>query len=353
MTAEPIRGLANTCDALADFVRNENVLLVRGRTSYLRCGAEAALERILSLSKTVATVEHVGDLLSVDELDVSSIRIQGGGHSKLIAVGGGAILDSAKILAMSLATGRLPSELCSSIPGMSSVPPIFAIPTTAGSGAEATHFAVAYRNRTKCSIGHVLARPVHVALVPEFTFSLSPYQTACTGFDAISQAVESLWAKGATVESRIFAERALGLLSSYEKVLGAPDPESRARMQEGAYWSGCAINISKTTAAHALSYYLTSHYGIPHGHAVAMVFPYVVRHNLRFASIDPFCRAHIPSVPTILPTLSDFCDQNGISFDGLCGKLLSSVDPTRMKNNPVPLAPTMFVGILDKNFRHD
>lgn len=342
MVTEPIRGLANACDALGDFVRGEDVLLVRGHTSFSRSGAEAALSRVFSLSKTIFPIEHVGDLLSVDELDVLFGRIRGKEYSKIVAVGGGAILDSAKILAMSVASGMPPTELVSARPDISSAKSIFAIPTTAGSGAEATHFAVAYRGQTKYSIGHATVLPTQVALVPDFTFSLSPYRTACTGFDAMAQAVESLWAKGATFESRTYAEKALEFLASFGSVIDSPNPENRARMQEGAYWAGCAINISKTTAAHALSYYLTSHYGVPHGHAVAMMFPYVVRHNLKNADIDPFCRANIPSVPAILPSLPDFCVQNGISLPELSKQLLSSVDPARLSNNPVPLDTTIF-----------
>ena len=224
-------------------------------------------------------------------------------------------------------------------------PPVFAFPTTAGSGAEATHFAVAYKDRVKKSIGHLRVRPARVALVPEFTYSLSPYQTACTGFDAVSQAIESLWAKGATDESRAFARRAIECLGRLDKAVADPDPATREAMQLGAYWSGRAIDISKTTAAHALSYLLTARHGVPHGHAVAMVFPYVAACNLahlRDLELVRLCERFDPRrIPGLVP-LPDFCHARGLDFTALAADLLASVDPARLANNPVSLPTDLF-----------
>jgi len=201
--------------------------------------------------------------------------------------------------------------------------PYLAVPTTAGTGAETTRFAVYYDRGKKMSADDIRYLPTDVMLVPEFTASQSPYQRASTEFDAYAQAVESLWAKGATDESRGYARKALDLMATGDQMLGA-------------YWAGKAIDISRTTAAHALSYYMTAAYGIPHGHAVYMMFPYVCKAN-----------GHPEFIKTVpeLVSLRDFADQRGIEWTGLVKDLMSHVNPQRLANNPSPITGDVFDGI--------
>ena len=113
---------------------------------------------------------------------------------------------------------------------------------------------------------------------PQFTYQNDAYLTACTGFDALAQAIESYWAKGATNESRDYSVRAIGLLwKQLPQLIQSPTKELRNQVAEGAYWAGRAINISTTTAPHAFSYVFTSKYGYPHGHAVAFTFPFFMK----------------------------------------------------------------------------
>jgi alcohol dehydrogenase class IV len=113
--------------------------------------------------------------------------------------------------------------------------------------------------------------PDVVILDPALTLSGSPYQRATSGIDAVAQAVESLWAAGATEQSRRYARHALGhLLPAIESFVNAPDDRSARAMAIGSHLAGRAINVSKTTAAHALSYGITKGYGVSHGHAVAL-----------------------------------------------------------------------------------
>ena len=229
-----------------------------------------------------------------------------------------------------------------------------ALPTTAGTGAEATRFAVCYDGDVKYSIDFEAIRPSDVALVPEFTYSLSQYQTASTGFDAYAQAIESLWAKGTTDESRKYARSALGYLQRIEEVVFHPTPESREAMLQGAYWAGRAIDISRTTAAHAFSYYMTSKYGIPHGHAVAMMFPFILTANA----------TAIESIPEIRPkgillllkrleevgleSLPQFAARMGLKWNALVDDLFSHVNLKRLGNNPCEVKKEFFaVPILD------
>lgn len=341
----PIRGLDETRRALSEFVRGADILLVTGTHSWTACGAEAALAPALRSAARFRTATHAGDLLTLEDLDATFASLGAAPPERIVAVGGGAVMDTAKILALAFATGRTPGALAAGVPADAAPAPIFAVPTTAGSGAEATHFAVAYLDRVKKSIGQLAVRPARVALVPEFTFSLSPYRTACTGFDAVSQAIESLWARGANDASRAFAREALAHLEAIDKAVEAPDPATREAMQLGAYWAGRAIDLSKTTAAHALSYLLTARHGVPHGHAVAMVFPYVARANLahlRDPELAALCDRFDPRKLAPLDSLPDFCASRGLDLPALAADLLAAVDLARLANNPAPLSPDLF-----------
>jgi alcohol dehydrogenase class IV len=114
--------------------------------------------------------------------------------------------------------------------------------------------------------------PDYVILDPELSYATAPYQTAVSGMDALCQGVESYWSVHSTEQSRDYAKTAITtILDSLEDAVQAGSSIARQRMSRGANFSGKAINITKTTAPHALSYGLTSHYEIPHGHAVALM----------------------------------------------------------------------------------
>ena len=94
---------------------------------------------------------------------------------------------------------------------------------------------------------------------------------------------------------------------------------------EASYWAGRAIDISRTTAAHAFSYYLSAHYGIPHGEAVYMMFPAVCRANGHPEYIKPVHG---------LRSLWDFVQEKKLNREILLQKLFENVNPKRLSNNP-------------------
>jgi alcohol dehydrogenase len=145
------------------------------------------------------------------------------------------------------------------------------VPTTAGTGSEVTQFATLYRKRRKVSLDADGVR-ADIALVdPALTDSCPPELTWTCAFDALAHTVESLWSTRSTAESRNYAEAALSLISP---VLhdSRPTPSSldRDRLSQGATLAGHAIDITRTTAAHAFAYPLTIHFGVPHGLACAL-----------------------------------------------------------------------------------
>ena len=194
----------------------------------------------------------------------------------MIAVGGGRVLDVAKAASL---LHQENEPLDAYVKGLKTArgKNIFRIliPTTAGSGAEITPFSVIYIDKIKYSLAHPSMLPEHIILAPELTESLGPKTTAETGCDALAQAIEGFWSVRATPESMNYSREAIPLiLNSLLKAVHSPTPVARERMLLGAHLAGRSIALAKTTAAHALSYPLTAHYGIPHGHAVILSLPY-------------------------------------------------------------------------------
>lgn len=249
----------------------KRILLVTGKHSYQACGAEAAIRPMLAH----LDVAHFSDFAQNPQFEDIC---RGVGLAKafapdlIVAVGGGSVLDMAKLQGIFAANS---ADVAASIRGDISLQPsripMVAIPTTAGTGSEATHFAVAYIGHSKYSVAHASMLPRFAVVDPDLTRHLPPRLTAVTGLDALCQAIESYWAVNATDESRAYAEEAITLLMTWlERAVNHPGSESRGAVSYAAYLAGKAINISKTTAPHAISYSLTSFFGVSHGHAVAL-----------------------------------------------------------------------------------
>jgi alcohol dehydrogenase class IV len=266
------------------------ILFITGRSSFRISGAENFLQSQTGL-KVRYRFSEFSPRLNVDDLPAGLKYFKKIRPDCIIAAGGGSVLDMAKLINFFGTTKEDPTAYFGeakrpAIPRVGLVPCI-AVPTTAGTGSEATTSAVLYANKMKYSVEHPgMIFPLAV-LNPMLTASMTPYQTACSGMDALSQGVESYWAVGATAESLRYAEKAVRLAWRFlRRAVKKPDIESRSKMQEAAYWSGRAINISKTTAAHAFSYALSAHYGLPHGHAVAMFLPAVFLENANISKND-------------------------------------------------------------------
>lgn len=255
-----------------------HMLIVHGHRSYAESGAEGIVK---------AALEEAGaEGWEFTEFDVNpkieDVRrglefCQGREVDGIIAVGGGSAMDVAKLIKyyMLKEGGR---EV-----------PVIAIPTTAGTGAEATHFSVCYIDGEKQSIADDCMLPDYAIIYPPLTYGNSPYLTACTGFDAVAQAIESYWSVASSVESRDFSIRALKLLWKGLPSLIADLGNHKLRddVAQGAYFAGRAINLTTTTAPHAFSYKFTSLYGYPHGHAVALSFPFFFALNSRARNLRP------------------------------------------------------------------
>jgi alcohol dehydrogenase class IV len=160
---------------------------------------------------------------------------------------------------------------------------LLAIPTTAGSGSEATRFAVIYRDGEKQSVSHPSALPSAVLLDPSALKTLPDYQRKSTMLDALCHGLESCWSVHATPESQEFACQAIQTILENAPAYLENDDAGNRKMLEAAHLAGKAINMTQTTAGHAMCYKLTTRYGLAHGHAaalcVAKLWPYMAQGN--------------------------------------------------------------------------
>jgi len=179
------------------------------------------------------------------------------GCDEIVSIGGGSTIDVGKFVAFHLGVKHT------------------AIPTTAGTGSEVTKFAVFVDNGKKVSLENDKLIPDKVIMDPKLTLTLSPEQTAASGLDALSQAIESHWSPSANQISQNYSFMAISLaMNNLFKSYSEPkNLEWRKLMMLAANFSGRAINITRTSICHAISYPLTIRYGIPHGIACAITLP--------------------------------------------------------------------------------
>ena len=244
-----------------------------------------------------------------------------------------------------------------------------AIPTTAGTGSESTHFAVIYDNEgVKHSISHGSLIPDFVYLNPKFLESLPEYQKKSTLLDAMCQSIESYWSVNSTKESRKYAKKSLKLiLKKYKRYINGNNNVNKYILK-AANLSGKAINISKTTAPHAMSYKITSLYKISHGVAVAVLLPHVWEYMINnidktvdkrgkkylnniFKKLDKIFKSKnhnetIQKLFEMYKTLNiEYCKiikREDVEF------LTDSVNVERLKNNPVALNKKTIRNIYEK-----
>ena len=281
----------------------------------------------------------------------------------ILAVGGGSCIDVAKCI--KLYCRMEPSIMYLEQEPFDSNVPLIAIPTTAGTGSESTRFAVIYYEGKKQSVNHLSIIPNYAILEPEVLRTLPEYQKKCTAMDALCQGIESWWSLNSTETSRELSRQAVRILS--EKIVPyiqgtgdeATDRHCAEEVMEAANKAGQAINITQTTAPHAFSYKLTSLYGFPHGHAVAVCLPDIWQYmidNMGRHCIEPRGEDYLLDIfAQIAHTLGCSSPSEGVVWmrslldvmqlpspvgrrrDEEIGLLTTSVNPVRLKNNPVAM----------------
>lgn len=274
----------------------------------------------------------------------------------IVAVGGGSAIDVAKCIKLYLNANPDENYLKQKI--VPNCVKLLAIPTTAGSGSEATRFAVIYYNGGKQSISDSSCIPSMAVLDVSVLKHLPEYQRKSTMMDAFCHAIESFWSIHATEESKELSKRAIELILTYKDLYLANDEIGNKNMLYAAHISGKAINIAQTTAGHAMCYKLTSLYGIAHGHAAAVcvskLWPYMLSHiencieprgvkylENTFTEIANTMGCETPKEAIIMVNdlLADLNLAYSVPKESSNYEILvESVNPVRLRNNPIDLS---------------
>ncbi len=256
---------------------SKKILLVTGRNSYSACGAKEALDKYLNKSKVI----HFYDFETnpkIEDAKRGAILARDNDVELIISVGGGSVLDIAKLIKAFINNTSKADEY---VRGVDKVVdpriPIVAIPTTAGSGSESTHFAVVYIDKEKFSVAHKCLLPNLVILDGELTTSASKYQKANNILDAVAQSIESSWSVSSTEKSLEISYKALKMSFKHYMDFLSNNIEASQMMLLASNLAGQAINITKTTAPHAWSYAISLHLDIPHGHAIWTTLPRIFK----------------------------------------------------------------------------
>ncbi len=352
------------------------VLVVTGKQSFFSSPVPTILEKLFNDNKIEAIYFDDFDKNPKIEDVHKGIEKCLWSFELVLAIGGGSVLDIAKMINLfAIKENSLADYLAGKGGIVKKGKPFIAVPTTAGTGSEATHFSVLYINKEKFSVAHSYMLPTHAIIDPTLTYGLPAELTAVTAFDTFTQAIESYWAVNATLRSQQYASFAIKLCQdSLLRAVINQDALSRKKMALAAHFSGKAINISKTTAPHALSYELTMKYGIPHGHAVALTMPIFIKLNADFASRavnETRGREYLQKTMSTLFSLlgcknatecalnfKHLMTQAGLAYDlqsmGITSfdeitHIVNSVNLERMLNNPVKLEKSELLTLLQAN----
>jgi alcohol dehydrogenase class IV len=202
----------------------------------------------------------------------------------IVAVGGGSVMDAAKVIGLAWANDRHPRDLVGYFRGRRSPPPLYAVPTTAGTGSEVTVAAVVSDPDTqrKLVVADTRLVPRMAALDPALMTGLPPHITAATGMDALTHAVEAYIGGWNTAFTRRMALAATGLVYRHLPVAceDGANLAAREQMALAATYAGLAFTRANVGNVHALAHQLGARYHTPHGLANALLLPGVLRWSL-------------------------------------------------------------------------
>lgn len=272
----------------------------------------------------------------------------------IFAVGGGSAIDVAKCIKLYSNMDRNENYLKQEI-----VPndiPFLAMPTTAGTGSEATRYAVIYFNGEKQSVTSTSCIPETVLLDHNSLKTLPLYQKKSTMMDALCHAVESFWSVNSNDESKEYSRKAIsGVLENMDGYLNNTE-EGNHGMLMAAHFAGKAINITQTTAGHAMCYKITSLLGPSHGHAAILcdrvLYPWMVENTAKCIDSrgEDYIKATLDEIANAFGYKTAEEGKNCLeeiftrlelevpsANDEQIDILKNSVNPVRLKNHPIGL----------------
>jgi len=347
-----ISGCGVYLDELQEIFRRRpcRIGLCYGQQSMQANGVIQTIEKALPHCQIV----HIGGIAPNPTLDdlTNAVNSTSANIDWIIAIGGGSVLDLGKGLAFMMKQ-KAPLEqavLNENFTGAEASIPLIAIPTTSGSGSEATPWATFWdsKNKRKHSLSHNNMFAHYAIIDTELTFSLPPLQTAICGFDALAHAFEAFWSKNANPISDTYAIEAIHLImENLVRAIQEPlNAAGRAAMARASLFAGLAFSNTKTAAVHAVSYPFTLHFDIPHGLACQLILaefwrfnrPYIpvgkigrLERTLGIDADDLFRKIKELAVDSDLPATLKSAN---IPQSGIATIIQDGFEPTRVLNNP-------------------
>ena len=255
-----------------------SVLLVTDR-SVRGLGLTAPLEGALK-DRGIACAVYDGTVPNPTIQNVEEARqwYLDAGAQAILAVGGGSAMDGAKAVGARIARPRKPVRRMRGILKVLRPTPLtIAVPTTAGTGSEATLAAVITdpEHKYKYPINDFPLIPDYAVLEPAITVGLPPFVTATTGMDALTHAVEAYIGRSTTKLTRAMSEEAARLIVEYlpRAYADGGDLEARRAMLRAAYCAGVSFTRSYVGYVHGVAHSLGGQYGVAHGLANAVILP--------------------------------------------------------------------------------
>ncbi|MDD3594709.1 MAG: phosphonopyruvate decarboxylase [Candidatus Gastranaerophilales bacterium] len=342
----------------------KRVLVFTGKKSF-----EPFRKEFDNFLKNIETVYYNDFSLNPKATEVdAAVSKTGDKFDMIIAVGGGSVIDFAKLYKFAVDNKvSVLKYFDEPFDNIINKTKLVAIPTTAGTGSEATKFAVLYIDGVKYSLENNAILPDYAIVDSRFLKDTPRYVKATCALDAYCQAIESFWSVNSTQTSLEYATEAILLARDYiEKFVNTDDDEAMGKMALASNLAGKAINISKTTAAHAISYTLTSKYDIPHGHAVALSIAKLCCFNadINVENVQDkrgaeFVKSQLKSLYELIGTdkpceyFKNLFENIGIEYDltklgavDTC-YVVNSVDKARLSNNPKKLSEKELMAIFD------
>lgn len=298
---------------------------------------EKATEQIEAAGASVTIYDECPPEPAIGDLEKACDEFRGGDFDLIVGVGGGSSMDMAKAAGAVLGVGGAPRDYL----GVELLPrpgiPAILIPTTSGTGAEATPNAIFTipEQEVKLAIVSTYIIPRVAIVDPGLTRSCPEKVTAAAGVDAFTHCIETYVARNATPLSELYSIRGMELIAgALRKVCrDGNDMVARSDMALGSYYGGVALAGAGAGAIHALAYPLGARYHIPHGVSNSLMFSHVMKVNF-LSSIGKFAR--------IAQILGE--DTGGVPLEAAAERSVGAVErlcrdcgvPTRLSEVDVP-----------------
>jgi len=336
--------------------KKHNFLIIAGKKSFFNSGANILFKNLNLSNLEIYLKDSIYPTLS--EINKITKIVKYFKPDYIISVGGGSVIDlgklanffakQKKVIPLFLKKKLIFKNYCKSI----------IVPLTAGSGSESTSFAAVYHKKKKFSVESRQLLSKNYFFEPQLIKN-SPYHVkGSSALDAMCQSIESIISKNSNRTSIKYAKKSLSFfLKNFKNYLLKPNLNNSYKMQIASNLSGKSINITKTTGPHAVSYFLTSFYGLPHGFAVAMfvnnflIFNYKKSHSsknllklkLKFKIL--FKIFHVNNINQLILKINNIKKICGFSIatKGLNKKInyknfFKYINLERLQNNPVHIS---------------